>query len=90
MNGAGWEDAVLVACLLLPLAGIAPGLLLLGPDDVSRWSRLGRASAAAGGWLALLLAGAAPDVGRLAPDRLALAGPRAWPCWRRCCRPRRC
>jgi|GEM_PF-5457138 len=67
---APWSDAMVVGCVLAPVAALVPAFSL--PAGAQRWGRGGCAVAAAG-WAVLLVSGQHPTAGWLAPDGVALA-----------------
>jgi hypothetical protein len=70
MNSNAWAEVVLVASVLAPLVTLVPAFTL--PADPERFGRAGCMLAAAG-WGVLLIGGQHPEVGRFAPDELAMA-----------------
>lgn len=73
MTSSAWADALLIAVLLAPLVTVVLALAVAVPNVDPRWTTGGCVIAAAGAAV-LLVAGQHPQVSRLAPDDLALAG----------------
>jgi hypothetical protein len=72
MSSSAWADVLFVVVLLAPIAGLVFAFVVAATGNVARWTIVGCAVSVLGA-VVLLIAGQHPDIGRLAPDDLALA-----------------